>query len=158
MTFAANECFNAKLSHHSEKISSWANPMDFYKLVLCIIEFISCFVWISMPEGRNFIDLPGLWILPCMTSQGFSTFSALPDRLRDVADGQQSWKDFTHSAAVISADHRGWAKCSGSVLWALAAGTCCREGLPEKAEMHQLFYFLCVCGVIPMLSMIIFQK
>lgn len=109
--------------------------------------------------------LPGLWILPCMTSQGFSAFSVCPtgwERCRWPAELERfytlSSSCFCRLQWLSKVLRLPKSNSSGSELWVRAAEECCCEGVPEKAGMHQLFYFLCVCGVIPVISMILFHK
>lgn len=156
MTSHANRYYNPKLSSYSEDFSH-ASPRDFINL--CLIEFISCFIWISMAEGFKFYHA---WLLRSFRR------SAYPDRSREIADGQQSWKYFIDSAAVlVFADHEVLrlpkSSSSGSVLWASTA-KCDRRGTAVKVSQRRLesisypTFSVCVCGVIPVLSMILSQK
>lgn len=86
--------------------------------------------------------------------------SAYPDRSREIADGQRSWKYFIDSAAVlVFADHEvlrlGKSSSSGSVLW-VSTAKCDRRGTAVKVSQRRLESIsyptfsvrVCVCVVL----------
>lgn len=133
-----------------------SKSQGFYKFVLCIIEFVSCFIGISMPEGRNFIGLPELWILPCMTSQSFSAFSAylagwetlqMASRARRILHTQQQ------SSLQITVAEPSAQASQKQQLRVCTMSTCCREVLPwrypaESWNASATLLPLCVCVVV----------
>lgn len=117
------------------------------------MEFISCFIWISMPEGRNFIGLSGLWIPPCLTSQGFSAWSAYPkgwEMLQMASRARKIFLTQQQSFLQITVAEQSAQAAEKQQFRVCAVSTHCREVLlwsspRESWNSSAILLSVCVC-------------